>query len=85
MTENSVPVVVPPLADVPTATARALDLLATYTRETLQEMAIDSMLGDYSDTEVLARELAHVLDTLGGIEKRADKRVRLVTETGEGI
>jgi len=80
--DQIVSIVAPPSADIPSATQRALDLLATSTSATLKELAIDSMLGEYAPTEVLARELAHTLDTLGGIAARADKRVKIVAEGG---
>ena len=80
--DQTVSIVAPTSADIPSATQRALDLLATSTSATLKELAIDSMLGDYAPTEVLAREIAHTIDILGGIAARADRLVKIVCGGG---
>lgn len=80
--DSTVSIVAPTDADILSATRRALDLVATYTGSALKELAIDSMLGEYSPTEALAREIAHTLSALGGIPARADKHVKIETEGG---
>jgi hypothetical protein len=60
--------------------SRAVELLLTVSDSGLKELAIDSMLGDYDSAEVYGRELAHLIATLGGLARRADRLVAIVRD-----
>jgi hypothetical protein len=61
--------------------SRAVELLLTCSDHGIKELAIDAMLGDYDSAEVYARELAHFITALGGLERRADRMVEIVRES----